>query len=423
MIKIKIFGDIALNLPCAPSIVEGTFHSNSESLIIANLETPIVSPNIEERAKAGPVLRGQEAFFLSVFNNQLQTCLNLANNHMMDYGEKGLDQTLALCEKLNLYTVGTGTSISQARLPLIFQVDGYRVGILGRCESQFGIADCERPGVASIEPSICTAITALKRQVDVVIISVHGGAEMSPWPSPKWQDLLRSFIEAGADIIHGHHSHIPQGYELYNHGIIFYGMGNFLVDPNRWQQHPNALWSLSAEIDMNKSGYITHKIQTSSVRQNGNQIIVRENSFSEAQKCQIYLEKCNQPLANRSLLIGLWQETSVRLYKLYFSNWLKLAPKPIHQPGVRGLFRQLGTTFYHRIFNFHSNNDSIKTLNTSISTGQYLLWYHLFACESHNEAIATALGVLGGELEDRRTIETARLADEMMPWSVEAASI
>jgi poly-gamma-glutamate synthesis protein (capsule biosynthesis protein) len=134
-------------------------------------------------------------------------------------------------------------------------VEGLRIGVLGRCETQFGIA-LQRPGAAALDPTLYESIRKLKSEVDVVVLSVHGAAEMVPWPSPQWQDLLRSFVDCGADIVHGHHSHIPQGYEVYQGKIIFYGLGNFLVNPADWLTH-NTPDILVADRELNtKLGHV-----------------------------------------------------------------------------------------------------------------------------------------------------------------------
>ncbi len=251
-------------------------------------------------------------------------------------------------------------------------------------------------------PWIYKVINELKSKVDIIIISIHGASEMSPWPSPQWQDLLRSFIDAGATIVHGHHSHVPQGFEEYRNGLIFYGLGNFLVDPDTWKPSKNTLWSVVPEIQVSKKGIEKWDLNTAVIEKNTNGVVVRKSNNQEFLLHKEYLSEVNLPLNDRELLTGLWQEASIRLYYRYYVDWLGFEQER-DRLSLAGIIH-LTKAAISKILR-HKNRD-----NT-----QFLLKYHLFACESHRDAIATALGVLGGELDDLRTKTTREIADRMMP--------
>ena len=144
---------------------------------------------------------------------------------------------------------------------------------------------------------------------------------MLPWPSPKRQDTWRALVDAGADIVHGHHAHVPQGWEEYNGGWIFYGLGNFCVDPAKWSSHPHGLWSVVPEISL-ISAKIQVDFKTTVIEESGEIILVRESTEVEKSAHLSYLEGCNTPLSDRLLLEGLWQEASVRMYFHYYADWL-----------------------------------------------------------------------------------------------------
>ena len=380
--------------------------NHKDDFYIANLEGPILKANhnYSNMPKAGPYL----------CNNHVPDknfIFMLANNHTMDYGNNGLSNTLEYLNLKNIKNTGAGVNIEEASRELIIEQSGVRFGILSRCETQFGVASLRRPGVAPLDDTVYLSISRLRKKVDIVIVSVHGASEMSPWPSPYWQDKMRAFIDAGADIVHGHHSHIPQGYENYNNGIIFYGMGNFCVDKKKWQQYPNALWSIIVELKDNNKFFT--EIMTITIDEANEGLIVRESSERELIEHFNYLKKCNYPLADRELLIGLWQENSIRLYNLYYPNWLGFQAQECDR-GVRQDIRSLTKKIINRFF-----RKDFDKISKAPSCQDLLLLYHLFACESHKDAISTALGVMSGELEDYRTNETTHLVDEMMPWSKE----
>jgi hypothetical protein len=397
--RIKLTGDWAPNQRCIEPLPWG-------DLMLVNLEGPVLdSLDIHERApKAGPHLAHQSLPMCP------GTCvLTLANNHLMDYGQTGLEETICALAKLNFRAVGAGKNAAAAASPLIFDWGGARIAILSRCEVQFGIATDRKAGVAAYDETTYQTIRKLKSEADIVIASIHAAAEMCPWPSPKRQNAWRALIEAGADVVHGHHAHVPQGWETHEGGMIFYGLGNLCVDPVTWLKHPNALWSLTPEVSW-ASGKVQTHIATAIIEDLGETVSVRDANDEEARNHQIYLDACNRPLADHALLEGLWQEVSLRLYQFPYAGWLRFDNSPTQSASLQ----QLARPILRRMRSFWSRSLS-HSHSVQISQDQYLLWYHLFACESHSDAIATALGVLGGALEDRRDSETARLVDSLMP--------
>ena len=375
---------------------------------ILNIEAPILTDGAyghEVLSKAGPSM-----FNLSVPETSQPGVAVLANNHLMDFGHVGLIKTLNALEQQEespkWRCVGAGLNKDQASKPLTVEYDGVRIGILSRCETQFGIASSTKSGVAAFDPTIYQQISELKKQVDIVIVSIHAASEMVPWPSPRRQATWRSLIDAGADVIHGHHAHVPQGWEEYNGGFIFYGLGNFCVDPQKWSWHPQGLWSLAPELELTENG-IKVTIATTVIDELGESIRVREASDGEREKHMTYLDQCNRPLSDSILLEGLWQEASVQMYNDHFAKYLGFDSPSMLKVGARQLRAKLAA-LKRRLMG--GGSQSAQPANI----GKLLLWYHLFACDSHNDAIGTALGVLGGELEDCRNEETARLANEWM---------
>lgn len=375
---------------------------------LANLECPMTTHG-GQRPKAGPNLRAHPQN-LEIDCSEGTAVCSLANNHMMDYGEQGLVDTLNKCKKLGIETAGAGMTSRRAGSPVFVLDGGVSLGILACCETQFGIASPSRPGVSPVSPALYRQIGDLREEVDIVAVSVHGGAEMSPWPTPHWQDLLRSFVDEGASVVHGHHSHVPQSYEEYKDGLILYGLGNFLVEPARWTKKPNTLWSVVCDVSLSQKGVEGYAVRTVRVIE-GEYVEALASGDQQASEHQRYLSRANTVLADRELLTGVWQESAVRMYYSWYARWLGFASdvaSPRGKERANSVLDQLKTLLCRY---------DARNAHGAASQDKLLLWYHLFACESHRDSIATALGVLGGELDDMRTEAAKRLVDEMMPWS------
>jgi len=378
-------------------------------LAVINLEGPVLDAPLgyEQKQKAGPCL-----YHTSLPSEIERVVYSLANNHIMDYGAKGLDTTFNQIYHSKAYHCGAAQNLNASRKPLILEHEGMKVGIISRCETQFGIASTDRPGACPIDATIHQTIKDLGDACDLLIVSLHAAAEMSPWPSPSRQDLCRALIDSGAHIVHGHHSHIPQGWEEYKHGFIFYGLGNLCVDPTSWSTHANAMWSSTPRLIATKT-MLDVEIKTSTIESLEAGIVeIRDSSSKLAELHGEYLRKCNHPLADRPLLEGLWQETSIDLYLKHFGPWLgQIELKGTNKEINLNSFRALGS----RAKQFIKKHTQAKRLavRNQQTCYQQMLWYHLFACESHCSAISTALGVLSGVTEDLRSDTTANLIKDM----------
>lgn len=396
------YASIRLGGDWAPRHRRVDFLTPQESVLLANLEGPILpaAHTLPPRDKAGPAL------FSQTLPEHPACVWALANNHIMDFGAPGLQTSISSLKAQDHSFTGAGQTLIEARTPFIFSLNNILIGVLSRCETQFGTATRTRAGVAALDAHLHQEIRTLKEVCDVVIVSVHAAAELSPWPSPRRQDMFRAMIDTGADIVHGHHAHVPQGWEQYNKGWIFYGLGNLCVDPIRWHHHPHALWSLMPKLSWDDRALTVSTI-TNVIEDMGDYVCTREPKPAEFFTHKEYLSVCNQPLGDRPLLEGLWQEASVEMFTNYFSTWLGFSRDG--DLGLQGSLRSLSRAAMRKL-----GSKVPGSRSTAPSSNQLLLWYHLFACDSHNDAISTALGVLSGELDDFRSPETARLVGRMM---------
>lgn len=167
--------------------------------------------------------------YVQVLLNGGVDVVNLANNHVWDYGPVGLQDTIASLEKVGILHVGAGETGEKARQPAVIKVKGRSIGFLG----YYGW-----------EGHVEEDVSALKRKVDLVIVNFHWGIERSNFPEPWQVELAHRAVDAGADVVIGHHPHVLQGMERYNGGVIAYSLGNFIFGGNACRRHETVVFQL-----------------------------------------------------------------------------------------------------------------------------------------------------------------------------------
>lgn len=199
------------------------------SLVAANLEAPTTRAGTRA-AKSGPSLRADPDVLARIRRHGIDT-LFLANNHIMDFGAAGLEETMQACGKAGIRSVGAGRNLEQARAWMTHVVDGVRVGIVNVAEEEFGAARADRAGYHGLDVVECARlIKRAKASCEIVIVVVHGGLEYFALPRPGLQQACRFFVEEGAAAVVCHHTHVSSAYEVHEGRPIFYGVGNFVFD-------------------------------------------------------------------------------------------------------------------------------------------------------------------------------------------------
>lgn len=158
--------------------------------------------------------------------------VSLANNHSMNFGPRGMSDTLSLLSQAGIVPFGAGMNLAEARRPALFTVKGVTLAFLGYdAISDDYLATEERAGSAPADPALFAQdIAAARKQADVVIVYFHWGWEYTHNPSPWQQALAHQAVEAGADLVIGSHPHWVQGLERYRGVPILYSLGNFIAD-------------------------------------------------------------------------------------------------------------------------------------------------------------------------------------------------
>jgi poly-gamma-glutamate synthesis protein (capsule biosynthesis protein) len=217
-------------------------------VVFGNLEGPLTEAGEPERNKRyvfrSPPGQVGAALAAAGFN-----VVSLANNHTMDYGVEGLQQTLSALAAAGIKHAGAGMNLEQARQPALISAGDQTVAVLAYSltfpESFWARADVAGTAFGH-EHHVRADVQAARKQADIVMVSFHWGREATTELRDYQPRLGRAAIDAGATIVLGHHPHILQGIERYKHGIIFYSLGNFAFGSySRIAQR-----SIMAEVDI-----------------------------------------------------------------------------------------------------------------------------------------------------------------------------
>lgn len=375
--------------------------------VLANLEGPICDDGLAMSGKVGICLHSNVEKLRSWGVERF--AFSLANNHMMDFCEEGLRQTKTALTSHGIQFAGAGGNEEDARKPMILEEDGKRIAVFCCCERQFGMATEDVAGCAAKGAWLYEAIRGVKAlgNADFAIVSCHAANEYSPWVSPSLHDFYHSLVDAGADCVHGHHAHVPQGYEEYKGKPIFYGLGNFVVDSTSWASNVNQLWSVVADVHF-AVDRVSWSVTPYCVQVADGEICVRRAEGDRLTSCSSYLACANRQFENRRMLVSCWQEASVRLYRRVYEQLLRAPSLENHRLSMRDALRKL-------VF---AAGDAIRALTLSERrTKKSLLYgkviYNYFNCQSHVETVGEALGVLTGSEPDLRSPETCRLANQL----------
>ncbi len=265
MITMACAGDVMINRTDANSMLQhvaGVFKGSD--VAYCNLEGPMCNVGEKHPGKAGISLHLRSTpCAASALADAGIDVVSLANNHTVDYGVAGLDQTIKLLDGVKIAHAGAGRDLAAARQPALLEVNGLRIALLSYtsvCVLPFA-ATANTPGAAMVriqtsytanlrlfqqpgspmltktvgEPEdvamLLNDVKTAKANADVVIVAWHWGV------SERWgklvdyqKELGRAVIDAGASAIIGHHAHMLLGTEFYRGCPIFYSLGNFAFD-------------------------------------------------------------------------------------------------------------------------------------------------------------------------------------------------
>lgn len=173
--------------------------------------------------------------YVGAFHELGVDIVTLANNHALDYGREALSDTFTTLDDAGIMYAGAGETKERAKELQTFQSGGRTFGFLAASrvipEGSWNV-DNAQPGLFCTydDTQLCAAITEAKQECDYVTVYVHWGIERDSMPQDYQVTMARHYIDAGADLVIGSHTHCLQGIEFYNGKPILYGMGNFIFN-------------------------------------------------------------------------------------------------------------------------------------------------------------------------------------------------
>ena len=310
---------------------------------IVNLEAPITNDNKENKIiKTGPHLRMSEQTAISVLKQLNIDGVTLANNHILDYGTKGLLDTFDTLKSKEVAYVGAGTNLKDAAKYITINREGMKIAIINFCENEWSIAEEDSPGANPMDIiDNSNQIREAKATHDKVIVIVHGGHEYYNLPSPRMQKQYRFYADQGADIVVGHHTHCISGNEVYNGVPIYYSLGNFLFTKN----NPNDEWytGLILEVDISSEGI---DCQIHPVRQEKESFKLTLIEDIDKEDVLGRFETYSNVINNPDELLNNWKMYIEKQSKEYLNYWSPLAS--IENRYISGILRRLGVNFINK---------------------------------------------------------------------------
>ena len=238
-------GDLALTRPLgfAPQTVFSGLHCVMQraDLRTANLEA-VLTDRTQRAGSYGSFIRAAPG------NAQLLRAapfdvLNVANNHVLDFGEEALQDTLECLDRASIAACGVGSGTHRSNLAVRIAA-GLRVGFIGFCDDYRFSAPVNggpRPAEATAD-TIAATIAAARPHVDFLVCHLHWGYEFTLHPLLRHREQARAMVRSGADLVLCHHAHVPAGIEVVGNGAIAYGLGNAVMPMSDYMRdgHP---WS------------------------------------------------------------------------------------------------------------------------------------------------------------------------------------
>lgn len=182
--------------------------------------------------------------------------VTMANNHAVDYGPDGLEDTLAAKQDSPIPIVGVGADDDEAYAPAYLKVRGRTVAVLGGTQIPdwtlgHWSATASRGGVASAATSarLAAAVKQARAKADLVVVYLHWGTDYTPCPNALQVRTATALARAGADVVVGAHAHVLQGAGWLGETYVAYGLGNFV-----WWRRNNEVESRTGVLTLTVTG-------------------------------------------------------------------------------------------------------------------------------------------------------------------------
>jgi poly-gamma-glutamate synthesis protein (capsule biosynthesis protein) len=285
---------------------------------VINMEAALTQQG-EAISKCGPNLRVSPQCVNGLKQlNVTHACL--ANNHIKDFGETGIHDTITHLESSGIGALGIVKGEKKVMDPFIFTKNGLNICLLNVAEAEFCYPTDDSFGASFLdEVEVFKTIQQIKDEVDIVIVLPHAGREYKFFPACWLRSMYRNFIDSGAHAVIAHHPHVVQGIESYNNGIIFYSLGNFIFDLAGMQSKLGPDFSFLVKCGFSKKG-MSHFEVLPFRRKPDNTLSVL--SGEKRDLFLAFLDEISAPLLNNDASKRIWDEYVRGDADLYLA-WLK----------------------------------------------------------------------------------------------------
>ncbi|AKX52911.1 CapA family protein [Thiopseudomonas alkaliphila] len=314
----------------------------SSDFRIVNLEGPITSSD-SKIDKVGRHIKFNPSIMCGLKKMGV-THFSLANNHIMDYGERGVNDTIYYLKKYGIEYFGC-----HAQKESVLVKDDTKVVMLSFSNKEFSLME-DNKGIGACSMDLIhmfQKIEAAKALTKHIVVILHTGLSMHPLPSPEQRKLCKFLIDIGVSVVLCQHSHIMGAYESYKDGFISYGQGSFVFELNRKDSVWNQGYSIDLKIENDKRtvNIIPH-------RQFDNTLSVRNLTQSEFEQFEVSMQKINKVLEDEDQFKKEWTIYLKKVEKYYFNQFFL--------PKNRGIRKILNLVSFKNLL---SNNKRKVMLN------------------------------------------------------------
>lgn len=275
----------------------------SKDFSIVNLETPLTRSTQKILKTGNNFKRPPEC--ISHINDGHFDAVALSNNHIRDYGDQGVVDTIETCKSNGILTVGASENLEKAAVPLIVTIKGKTFGFLNFSEQEFNIAGSNSPGANPFDTiDAFYQINNAKKACDFVFVIYHGGLEYHYLPTSAIIKRFKFLIDAGADGVVSHHTHRYSGVMEYRGKLIFFGLGNFLASTKTKVTDD---WLIGAMMIISIDGdAIEYQMVPTKMARDFSSVDVLSNT--ENQKVMTHIDKISAQICNGFEINKYWDQ-------------------------------------------------------------------------------------------------------------------
>jgi poly-gamma-glutamate synthesis protein (capsule biosynthesis protein) len=250
--SIAVTGDVMFGrkMPAVLDSGESPFRyvenvTKNADVLLVNFENPVTTSSYAVKGDVPLKADPKYTYLLSGANDVVVA--SQANNHALDYGEAGLNESIRNLKEAGIYVIGAGMNSAEASQPVVIESGDRKITILNYMDADNfaeyrGVMD---PATANSSGYSAYDSELAERQIQearengssIIIAYLHYGNEYSRSPNDNQVKISHELINDGADIVIGSHAHVTQGVEMYNGKPIFYNLGNFIFDQSNPATH------------------------------------------------------------------------------------------------------------------------------------------------------------------------------------------